>query len=388
MLGFVRNLRSTLWPQKPARVLAEAARLQRTQSLEAALAYLRSKGAAAQQPVAHLLRANDAPSDDAWQSHLNAYLSLYGVAPLHLSPGPQKRFHRLACNLQEVVNEGPLISVIMTTFNAERTVDHAVCSILRQTWRPVELLIVDDASQDTTWQRLQALAQRDDRIRLFKNCENVGPYVSKNIALSAANGQYVTCQDADDWAHPQRLELQVAALKAHPGAVANAALCLRATEDLQFRKTGGIGSNETDGVAHIALITSFYETSVFREKIGHWDSVRFGADHELFRRARALLGQDFRIAGEVTSIVLDAEGSLTNDPVHGTRAGPRNGLSPTRVTYKENWEAWHRRAVPGGTYLEFPHSPRKFEAPAAMLPDPEALARVMAASAAARQPQE
>jgi glycosyltransferase involved in cell wall biosynthesis len=360
-------------PPNAQRVLIEAAHLHKTKSIDVALAYIKSKGLPSQLMVTHLFRANDAHDDRTWQTNVNAYLAQYGVAPVELVEGDQKRFYRLTAPVRHSVHGGPLISVIMTTFNAQRTVAHSVRSILNQTWRNIELIIVDDASTDHTLDRLNEFSAGDGRVRILRNGANVGPYVSKNLGLSIASGEYITCHDADDWAHPQRLEKQINAIMMRPDVVATVDLWLRTTEDLHFRKFGGIEAQEADGVAHIALISSFFRMDAFRKTLGHWDCVRFGADHELFRRARKVFGDRFTTSPIVSAFALDADGSLTNHPIYGTRAGPNNSLSLPRIEYKKHWESWHKLALPQESYMEFPQAPRTFAAPEIMLPDPKNL---------------
>ena len=91
----------------------------------------------------------------------------------------------------------------------------AASSILEQSWKPIELIIVDDCSTDDTWSIAKRVAHLDPRVRVRRNSVNVGPYVCKNLALSMVKGAYITCHDADDWAHPQRLEKQLDAMRAN-----------------------------------------------------------------------------------------------------------------------------------------------------------------------------
>ena len=261
-------------PPKLSKILNEAAQIHQTHSIDAAIKFLALHGQPSQIAVGFLFRANDAVDDFSWQLDINSYLEQYNIAPVKLVPGDQKRFYRLTAKLGTFVVDGPIVSIILTAYNAQDTVTYAVASILRQSWRNLELIIVDDASTDETWRRLKALEASDNRVRIFRNGANVGPYVSKNLALSLANGDYITCHDADDWAHPQRLERQMKALQTNSSAVGNVALWLRATEDLQFRKFGGSYSNETDGIAHASLISCLFRKEVFANKLGHWDSVR------------------------------------------------------------------------------------------------------------------
>ena len=150
--------------------------------------------------------------DTAWLIYVNEYLKRFYVEPIKLD-GSGHILGRLKTDKLPEVNSDKKISIIMPAWNAEETVEHAANSILNQTWRNIELIIVDDASQDGTWGVLERIASYDDRVKIIRNKVNVGPYVSKNVALKNASGDYVTGQDADDWAHPQRLENHIKLMK-------------------------------------------------------------------------------------------------------------------------------------------------------------------------------
>lgn len=113
----------------------------------------------------------------------------------------------------------PRISVLMSVFNCGPYVDEAVQSILNQTFRAFEFLIMDDASTDDTWERLQAFV--DSRIRLFRSAQNQGAAACKNHMLQEARGEYIAIMDGDDACLLDRFELQVRYLNEHPdcGAV-------------------------------------------------------------------------------------------------------------------------------------------------------------------------
>lgn len=105
--------------------------------------------------------------------------------------------------------EDKLVSVVMTTYNREDLVLHAVDSILAQTYTNFELIIIDDASTDDSWNVLRNEI-RDPRVRLFRLSQNVGMYAGSNYALKhLVRGEYVTWQDSDDTSHPERLQRQV-----------------------------------------------------------------------------------------------------------------------------------------------------------------------------------
>ena len=105
-----------------------------------------------------------------------------------------------------------MISVIMTAYNVAQYIEIAIESVLGQTWRNLELIVVDDVSSDNTVAIVEGMMQKDNRIRLIRNEANSGTYVGRNKAYQIAQGEFITCHDSDDWAHPEKLERQVSVL--------------------------------------------------------------------------------------------------------------------------------------------------------------------------------
>lgn len=379
IVGAGRSARSTISKWVPLLrskkaekyVILEAARLAKETSLSSALAHIEAIGTGAHKRAAYLLRANSASNLEEWAGHFNAYLQPFDLAPIRVAPSePAEQsgrapFFRLAADPGYQISAQDKVSVIMPAYNAEQTIAHAVHSILRQTWQNLELVVVDDASTDGTWRIVAEIAATDSRVKIMRNIDNVGPYVSKNAALSVITGEYFTGHDADDWAHPQRIERQIACLKSRPDYDATIAHWLRVTPDLQFDELSRSIVRSADGAAHRAMISCFFRTDAFRKKLGHWDCVRFGADRELYARAQLAMSGRFHESPVVAMLALDRETSLTRDPVHGTRLS--TGVSSTRKRYRENWMAWHATLTPQTASLEFPHIDRKFTAPEAMV---------------------
>ena len=108
----------------------------------------------------------------------------------------------------------PLVSVIMAAYNAERTIGAAIRSILGQTYQNLELIIVDDASRDRTVEVVMSFS--DPRVKLIRNKVNLKQGLARNIAIDAAQGEYIAVQDADDLSMPRRLEMKVNFLQSHP----------------------------------------------------------------------------------------------------------------------------------------------------------------------------
>lgn len=98
-----------------------------------------------------------------------------------------------------------LISVIVPVYNAEKTIEKCVNSILSGTYKEIEVVIVNDGSTDNTELLLSNYAQRDSRVRVI-NQENTGVAGARNMGLRNATGKYIAWCDADDWVEPDWLE--------------------------------------------------------------------------------------------------------------------------------------------------------------------------------------
>lgn len=310
----------------------------------------------------NILKANaNYNNEDLWLKYVNNYLSKYGLEPIFLNLNKKnERYFRIDCEVKKrKVVDDVLISIIMPAFNAEKTIEKAINSILGQTWRNIELIVVNDCSTDNTQRILDGI--NDSRLKVIKNIKNVGAYVSKNIALKVATGTYITGHDSDDWAHPSRLENHMTAIKENGFPKASITRMIRMDKTGFFSHIGKEGAFSVDGVMRIASITCMFESDFLKKNLGGWDSVRFGADSEIIARATKILGKNFKNFEQISMICLDAEGSLTNDPIHGV--SKETGISPTRKEYRDAWMAWHETLDTNNMYLEFPHQKRKFAVP-------------------------
>ena len=111
-------------------------------------------------------------------------------------------------------DSSPHVTVLMPVYNGERFLRAALESVLGQTYRDLELLVVDDASTDQT--RAIVDSFDDARLRVLANPRNLGLPRSLNRGLACARGTYVARHDADDLSHPERLAHQVVYLDGHP----------------------------------------------------------------------------------------------------------------------------------------------------------------------------
>lgn len=108
-----------------------------------------------------------------------------------------------------------LATVIIPAFNAARTLAATIASAQQQTLRELEILVIDDGSRDATPDIACEAARHDSRIRVIRRA-NAGVAAARNAAIEQATGTFIAPLDADDIWHPEKLERQVAALRAAP----------------------------------------------------------------------------------------------------------------------------------------------------------------------------
>lgn len=188
------------------------------------------------------------------------------------------------------------VTVLMPVYNADRYLVPAIESILRQTFKEFELLIINDASTDGSGKIIASFS--DKRLRVVDNENNLGVTKTLNRGLHLAEGELIARQDADDLSHPERLARQVTFLRAHPD------IALVGTQALIIDEWGNYKRILRDRPHHHIAIkwdllfdNSFVHTSVmFRNKIvrdtlgGYDPSFVACEDYELWSRV-AEVGQ-------------------------------------------------------------------------------------------------
>jgi glycosyltransferase involved in cell wall biosynthesis len=110
----------------------------------------------------------------------------------------------------------PRISVLLSVFNSREYLCEAIDSVLRQTFKDFELIIIDDASDDGSSELIDNYRSIDNRIIVIRNRNNLGLAESLNRGLKVASGSFIARMDADDMALPNRFELQIKFLEHNP----------------------------------------------------------------------------------------------------------------------------------------------------------------------------
>ena len=111
----------------------------------------------------------------------------------------------------------PLVSVLIPTYNSELYIKSTLESILNQTYRNLEIVVIDDASTDNTVEIVKKY--NDERIKLFTNNKNLGISGNMNKGIKLSHGKYLAIMDADDWSYQYRIEEQVRVMEQKPTVV-------------------------------------------------------------------------------------------------------------------------------------------------------------------------
>jgi teichuronic acid biosynthesis glycosyltransferase TuaG len=102
-----------------------------------------------------------------------------------------------------------LVSIITPVYNSEAYLKDAIDSVVAQTFKNWEMLIVDDGSIDGSWRLLKSIAKNEKRIILKRLKKNSGAGIARNTAIKAAKGEFIAFLDSDDLWHPEKLNVQI-----------------------------------------------------------------------------------------------------------------------------------------------------------------------------------
>jgi len=154
--------------------------------------------------------------------------------------------------MRHLINQSPLISVILPVYNADKYLNEALESLRYQTYPHFEVIAIDDASTDSSYKILKNYARIDSRFRVFKNKTNLKIAHTLNFGLTKAKGGFIARMDADDISLPNRFQKQIKYLLRHPGVVVVGGQCL--TMDKNSHITG----KKLFPVNHIAIHELMY----------------------------------------------------------------------------------------------------------------------------------
>lgn len=313
---------------------------------------------------------SSAADEEARLDTVNALLRAEGLLPLRKSSSTQA----LSMSNLELAEEsnaarpsdGPLVTVIVPVFNAEKSLAVALQGILLQTWQPLEILVVDDASTDGTLSIVHHFAKKDPRVVGLKQPSNRGSYAARNLALARAKGSFITVHDADDWSHPQKIERQVAHLLQFPEQQANLSSWVRVSPDFRF-----VGPARVTGEKLITNSSSLMVRAEVLRQVGGWDEVRVGADSELIERLESDFQQRIPVIAASAPLAF-----AEHSPESLTGRGPTHILTRLYGVRRSYMEAARHCLATRGPRVGEDRSERRFPAPESILPEPTAVTRV------------
>ena len=312
-----------------------------------------------------LLAAMALPASEALKL-LNRLWSVYGLKAVQADFSQPLLFDALAGRPAGMISKLlrpfrthhlALLTVIVPVYNAGATVLTALLSLANQSYGRLEVLVVDDASTDDTVAVVNRFCANDRRFRLIRHTVNQGAYRCRNTGLQQARGDYITCHDADDWSHPDKLKLQLEVLR-HSNALASLSYWVRASGTLAFSRW-----RMEDSLIYPNISSLLFRREVV-QRLGYWDNVRVNADTEYMRRLTSVYGEGAVLhvkAGVPLSFGRSTEQSLTQQ----SRTHLRTQFFGVRRWYQQAAEHWHSTA--DTLYLSANPDQRPFPAPLCML---------------------
>jgi glycosyltransferase involved in cell wall biosynthesis len=187
------------------------------------------------------------------------------------------------------------LSVVMSVYNDEKNIRQSVYSILDQTYRDFELIIVNDGSTDNTLEVLNQI--NDERIRLFNFDKNYGVSAARNFGIYHAKGSWIAVQDSDDYSYPTRLEEQLNYLRnrSYLGAVGSLIECKNYSNDgsnnysskkIEEEYNSIISNEQINYFKHYALLichgSTIFSKKTFEQVGGYNPNYKIAHDYDLW----------------------------------------------------------------------------------------------------------
>lgn len=294
-------------------------------------------------------------TSEAWHEIFNAPFVERGIAPMSFtdvdSPFDSVTTEAIAGSV-----DGPLVSIVMPVYSPSLSLLTAVRSLLEQTWRNIQVILVDDASPAGFEPIFEQVRNLDERVEYVRMPTNGGAYRARNRGVSLARGEIVGIQDGDDWSHPQRIERQMRLFDADPGLVATLSMAIRLHANLRITKVGSLPFAKN-------APSLLFKRDLVLERLGKFDEMRRAADTEFIERLGAAFGPcAVEILREPLALYQLTEGSLSREDFR------LSWHREARVSYHGCFRHWHRQIAEDGAdpVVETPAG-RAFPAPPELL---------------------
>lgn len=229
----------------------------------------------------------------------------------------------------------PLVSIIVTAHNTEEYLEACLESLLSQTYKNIEIYVVDDFSSDKTSDIVKRLKRVNKKIHYKKLNANLGTYYAKNLGIKESRGEVIVFQDSDDISHPRRVEVLVSLLGDSSKKIARGSYSRVDPDTDEVLAVNGLYKK-------LGLITLAVRREVF-EKIGFFNCTTKASDDEFYNRAVKFLGKNVIVNNELPLYYNTyREGSLFADMVTRNADGAiQQKPSESRAEYVVNFRKIH-----------------------------------------------
>lgn len=199
----------------------------------------------------------------------------------------------------------PEVSVIIPAYNCEKYIEKTVASVASQSFKDLEIIIVDDGSTDQTYETIENIAKNDTRIKLFSQ-KNGGASKARNKGINEASGNYIAILDSDDLWHEDKIKLQYEAITLNDVGMVSCHSVIIDKEEIPF---GGYQRENLNGYCYEDLLVSngigngsvplilkecFDKVGLFDEDIRYcedWDMwIRIAKEYKLLTISEVLVG--------------------------------------------------------------------------------------------------
>ncbi|MBC7630244.1 glycosyltransferase family 2 protein [Aeromicrobium sp.] len=299
-------------------------------------------------------RDHGGKATDDWQMIFDEPFLRHGIAPVRIADpaAPFDSVHAVGAEDRRATVDGPLVSIVMPIYSPSASLVTAVRSLVTQSWKNLQVIMVDDASPEEFAPVFAEACALDDRVEYVRMPTNGGAYRARNHGVSLARGEFVGFQDADDWSHPERVERQMQMFDRDPALVATLSKAIRLYPDLRITK---VGSQPFEKNAPSLI----FRRQLVVDRLGRYDDMRKAADTEFIERLAAVFGAASVVTlEEPLALYQLTDGSLS-------RADFRIGWHrDARVSYHAGFRHWHRQIIRRGAdpVVESPAG-RAFPAP-------------------------
>lgn len=209
--------------------------------------------------------------------------------------------------------EKPKVSYVCSVRNGAREIERCAMSVLGQGLKNLELVFIDDHSEDETWPLMEKIAKADERVRAVRNYGREGLTYSLNLGLDFARGEYMARIDVDDFAHLNKTETQLSLLNSNEGA-AMATSCCRVVDEDDYEQYCPCPHPDPKMLKWSLCFRNNirHSTAMWRRSLGvRYDpSFKYSQDYDLWCRVSRM--GDIVTAGEVLTTIRNKRESITN----------------------------------------------------------------------------